>query len=143
MSQLPAVAKKVFYPCKKCETDRYQVVTAHLSLTSARLECEVCKTKNSFKLDEPKPRAKSRSRSAVPGKKSASTRASAHVARWTELRDKADGKPMPYNMKAAFEVGSVLQHPKFGLGFVVLATGQAIQVIFEDAERSLVHNRTN
>ncbi|MBX3021851.1 MAG: hypothetical protein KF799_09265 [Bdellovibrionales bacterium] len=139
MIQLPAVAKKVFYPCKKCETDRYQVVTAHTSATGARLECEVCKTKNTFKLEEPKT---TRARSTVPKKGSASTRAAAHVARWTELRDKTEGKPTPYTMKSAFEVGSVVQHPKFGVGFVVQITGQSIHVIFEDAERSLVHNRT-
>jgi hypothetical protein len=138
MTQLPAVAKKVFYPCKKCETDRYQVVVAHTSLSAARLECEVCHTKNAFKLEDV-----GKARSAVPKKKgSTGTRAAAHVARWTDLRDKNSGKPSSYNMKTSFEVGSVIEHPKFGLGFVVLATGQAIQVIFEDAERSLVHNRT-
>lgn len=138
MTQLPAVAKKVFYPCKKCGTDRYQVVTAHTTVNSARLECEVCKTKNAFKIEEPK----LRSRSAVPKKGSASSRAAAHVARWTELRDKTSGKAMPYNMKTSFEVGAMVEHPKFGLGFVVQMTGQSIHVIFEDAERSLVHNRT-
>lgn len=136
MVQLPAVAKKVFYPCKKCETDRYQVVLAHTSTTAARLECEVCKSKNAFKLEEPKLRA----RSAVP-KKTTGSRAAAHVARWTDLRDKNGEKPMPYTMKQSFEVGSVVEHPKFGLGFVVMANGQAIQVIFEDQERQLVHNR--
>lgn len=138
MTQLPAVAKKVFYPCKKCETDRYQVVVAHLSLTSARLECEVCKTKNNFKLEEPKT---TRARATVPKKSSTASRAAAHVAKWTQLRDNTTEKPKAYNMKMEFEVGASLQHPKFGLGFVVLATGQAIQVVFEDAERSLVHNR--
>lgn len=138
MTQIPAVAKKVFYPCKKCETDRYQVVLAHTSATTARLECEVCKSKNAFKVEEPK---LSRARSTTP-KRATAGRAAAHVARWTDLRDKTSGKPSPYNMKTSFEVGSVVEHPKFGLGFVVQTTGQAIQVIFEDAERSLVHNRT-
>lgn len=137
MTQLPAVAKKVFYPCKKCETDRYQVVTSHTSLSAARLECEVCKTKNAFKLEE----SKTAKRSTVPKKGSATNRAAAHVARWTDLREKTGDKPMPYTMKAEFEVGSVVEHPKFGVGFVVQTTGQAIQVIFQDQERSLVHNR--
>ena len=141
MTSLPAVAKKVFYPCKKCETDRYQVVLAHTSATTARLECEVCKSKNAFKVEEPKaPRAKSATAKA-PGKRATGARAAAHTARWTDLRDKTSGAASPYTMRASFEVGSVLEHPKFGLGFVVQQTGQAIQVIFEDAERSLVHNR--
>lgn len=136
MNQLPAVAKKVYYPCTKCEVDRYQVVLSHNSLTSAKLECEVCKSKNTFKLEEPK-----RTRTAVPKKPSARSKASNHVAKWTQLRDSNAEKPTPYTMKKNFEVGTTLEHPKFGLGFVVGTSGQAIQVVFEDEERQLVHNR--
>ena len=137
MIQLPTVAKKVYYPCTKCEADRYQVVLAHTSAITAKLECEVCKSKNTFRLEEPK-----RTRSAVPKKPSAKSKASAHVAKWTQLRDNNSEKPTAYNMKKAFEVGTTLEHPKFGLGFVINSNGQAIQVVFEDEERSLVHNRT-
>lgn len=136
MTSLPAVAKKIYYPCKKCGCERYQVVISHTGPTSARLECEVCKSKTAFKLEEPK-----RTRSAVPKKTSSKSRVASHVARFTELRDKNTDKPKPYNMKTVFEVGACLDHPKFGLGFVILCTGQAIQVVFEDEERSLVHNR--
>ena len=116
MNQLPAVAKKIYYACKKCGCERYQVVTAHTGPTSARLECEVCKTKTLFKLEEPK-----RTRSVVPKKPSTKSRVASHVARFTELRDKNEDKPKPYNMRTEFEVGAVLEHPKFGLGFVILA----------------------
>ena len=138
MTQLPTVAKKVYYLCNKCETDRYQVVLAHNSATSAKLECEVCKTKNTFKLEEPKRTL----RPAVPKKKtSTKSKASAHVARWTQLRDNNAEKPTSYNMKKGFEVGAALDHPKFGLGFAVNVSDAAIQVIFEDEQRQLVHNR--
>lgn len=139
MNQLPAVAKKVYFKCNKCDTDRYQVVVNHSSLTSAKLECEVCKSKNTFKLEEPK-----RPRTAVPKKAGATkskSKASTHVAKWTQLRDSIAEKPMSYNMKKGFEVGVALEHPKFGLGFVVNASDAAIQVIFEDEQRQLVHNR--
>jgi len=136
LKELPAVAKKIYFNCKKCGCERYQVVISHTGPTSARLECEVCKSKTMFKLEEPK-----RTRTAVPKKPSSKSRASTHVARFTELRDKNSEKPKPYNMKTSFEVGTVLEHPKFGLGFVILSSGAAIQVVFEDEERSLVHNR--
>ncbi len=139
MNQLPAVAKKVYFKCNKCETDRYQVVLSHTSLTSAKLECEVCKSKNTFKLEEPK-----RPRVAAPKKPGATkskAKGSTHVAKWTQLRDNNGDKPTSYNMKKGFEVGSALEHPKFGLGFVVNVSDAAIQVIFEDEQRQLVHNR--
>jgi hypothetical protein len=136
MTTLPAVAKKIYYPCKKCGVERYQVVMSHTGPMSARLECEVCKAKTVFKLEEPK-----RTRTAVPKKPSTKSRVANHVARFTELRDKNTEKPKSYNMKTEFEVGTVLEHPKFGLGFVINTSGAAIQVVFEDEERSLVHNR--
>lgn len=136
MTQLPAVAKKVYFKCNKCDTDRYQVVLSHTSATSAKLECEVCKSKNTFKLEEPK-----RARTAVPKKAGSKSKASTHVAKWTQLRDSNGEKPMSYNMKKGFEVGAALEHPKFGLGFVVNVSDAAIQVIFEDEQRQLVHNR--
>lgn len=140
MTQLPAVAKKVFVLCKKCDVDRYQVVLSHSSLTSARLECEVCKTKNVFTLE-----STTRSgRSAVAKKKtrlSEKAAAEQNKTKWVELCGTQDGQPSPYTMKAQFETGCSLNHPKFGLGFVIASTGQSIQVLFEDGERSLVHNR--
>ena len=138
-NQLPTVAKKVFHPCKKCETERYQVVLAHTSMTTAKLECEVCKTKNTLTLEDT-----SRVRTAIPKKPSAKAtkaKAASHTARWTGVRDTAAGNPAPYSMKKSFETGAALEHPKFGLGFVISANGQAIQVVFEDGERQLVHNR--
>ena len=134
--QLPTVAKKVFYTCKKCETERYQVVIAHATAKAARLECEVCKTKNLMTIDEPK-----RARATVPKKKAAATKVAKDLARWQQLRDTNSEKPLGYNMKMVFETGSALEHPKFGLGFVIHVSVAAIQVVFEDQERSLVHNR--
>lgn len=140
MIQLPTVAKKVYYPCSKCEADRYQVVLAQTSAITAKLECEVCKGKNTFRLEEPKNR-----RTAIPKKpataKSTKTKANAHTAKWTQLRDNTAEKATPYNMKKSFEVGTPVDHPKFGLGFVIDVNLSAIQVVFEDEERQLVHNR--
>jgi hypothetical protein len=137
MNQLPAVAKKVFYACAKCETDRYQVVMAHLTENTAKLECEVCKTKNSFKLEDPAKKF----RSTAAKKKPSKARAAKTAGRWADLSEKNNQTPSPYNMKASFETGSVLKHPKFGLGFVISVNGQSMNVIFEDAERALVHGR--
>lgn len=135
--KLPDVAKKVYYPCKKCEVDRYQVVISHTGPNGARLECEVCKTKNLYKLEEPK---RPRTSTAVK-KKSTRSKGASHTTKWTQLRDANSEKPTAYNMKKGFEVGAALDHPKFGLGFVVESNGQAIQVLFEDESRQLVHNR--
>lgn len=134
LNTLPPVARKVFYPCKKCEVDRYQVVLTHTDAKTAKLECEVCHSKNTMKIGPVSAKSKA-------GKAAAAGKPRGHKVRWEQLTQKPGISPVPYSMKTAFEVDSVIQHPKFGLGVVTALTNSSVQVVFEDQERSLVHNR--
>ena len=136
-TELPAVAKKIFHFCKKCNVDRYQVVLSHTNKTTAKLECEVCKSKSNFKLAAPK-----KPGSKVTVKKAGARKTASVATRWAEMKDKS-GEAVPYNMKSKFTEGAALKHPKFGLGFVTISQALSIQVLFEDEERNLVHNRGN
>ena len=133
LNTLPPVARKVYHPCNQCEVERYQVVLAHTNSKTARLECEVCHTKNTLKVGTP----------AKNSKKKTASKSSrgGHKVRWEELTQNASQDPAPYNMREAFEVETLIDHPKFGLGVVTALTTNSIQVVFEDQERSLVHNR--
>lgn len=134
---LPPVARKVYAVCKKCGVDRYHIVIAHTSSTAAKLQCEVCNAKSVYKLE-----GTSKKKKAANGEaKAPSARKSGSEKRWRDLKEKVTGTSAAYNMKSAFLPETSIQHPKFGLGFVVGVTPQAIQVVFEDGERSLVHNR--
>jgi hypothetical protein len=135
---LPPVARKVYSLCKKCGVDRYHIVIAHTSATAAKLQCEVCNAKSAYKLEGA---SKRKPKLTADGKPAASPRMTGSEKRWRELKEKNSGSSASYNMKAAFLPESSIQHPKFGLGFVVGVTPQAITVVFEDGERSLVHNR--
>ena len=133
---LPPVARKVYAECKKCGVDRYHIVIAHTSSTAAKLQCEVCNAKSAYKLEGTGKRKKADGTGATK-----SPRASGSEKRWRELKEKSKGTSAAYNMKNAYLPETSIQHPKFGLGFVVGVTPQSIQVVFEDGERSLVHNR--
>lgn len=136
---LPPVARKVYAECKKCGVDRYHVVLAHISATSAKMQCEVCNAKSTYKLESA---TKKRTKKNADGTEApVKTRLSGSEKRWRELKEKTPGTAAAYNMRAAFLPQTSIQHPKFGLGFVVGVTPQSIQVVFEDGERSLVHNR--
>ena len=50
-------------------------------------------------------------------------------------------KVQPYGMKSKFDVADAIQHSKYGLGFVTMATGDRIEVAFETGVLPLVHNR--
>lgn len=142
LTELPAVARNIHLPCKKCECDRYFVVVAHTSSTSAKVKCEVCGSTRTFKLEKPQAKKKT---SASSGTKSRSKKAAGPdpLQMWTELKDQIGvDHIVPYNMKSKYQLANAIEHPKFGIGFVTNATTEKIDVAFQEGGRSLVHNRT-
>ncbi|MBT4762432.1 MAG: hypothetical protein HOO06_12090 [Bdellovibrionaceae bacterium] len=134
IQELPAVAKTIYLPCKKCEVDRFFTVLAHKSEKSAKLECEACKAKKSFTIRKPK---------KIPTGRKRTVRKKVTIEeQWQQLNQKigsSDAKK--YNMKDNFDVNSAIDHGKFGLGFVTDSSAQKIEVLFQEFEKSLVHNR--
>ncbi|MGE3974235.1 MAG: hypothetical protein AB7F59_06895 [Bdellovibrionales bacterium] len=140
ITELPAVAQNVFISCKKCAAERYHKVLAHTTETSAKVQCEVCGSKKTFKLAKPKkatkPRKSSKRKDGKAGQMATPT--------WAVLKEQqASTAAQTYKMGDLYKLNTPIEHPKFGLGFVVLATPQRIDVVFEDGQRSLVHNRGN
>ena len=62
--------------------------------------------------------------------------------RFVELSGKLESaKAQPYRMASVYIVDSKIEHPKFGVGFVVASFPDKIEVAFEDANRNLVQGR--
>lgn len=135
--KLPPVAKSIFYFCKKCDAERYHTVLAHPTSISAKIECEVCKSKKTYKITEPK---KGRKKTAT--RKKRVTAEEAHKKEFDEIRVRVGiDDVQKYNMKEKFDSDSAIDHPKFGVGFITAALPDKIEVCFEDSQRILVHNR--
>lgn len=145
MHTLPPVAKSIFTFCKKCDADRYHVVLAHTTSTSAKIECEICKSKKTYSLPK-EGSAKSASGKALTGAAaakrtaSANARRSSHNNEYTMLMEN-DCETIPYTMKTKIPKSVKINHPKFGLGFVRDAVADKIEVVFSDEVRTLIHNR--
>ncbi len=141
MSQLtlPPVAKSFFMFCKKCNADRYHMVLAHTSATTAKTECEICKSKKSYSL----PKATStkvRKPGAVNSTKT--SRAKSHTGEYeNRIQNQQAKEAIPYSMKTLFVEKQKIQHPKFGTGFVQKAEIDRIDVIFADEVKVLIHNK--
>jgi hypothetical protein len=141
MAELPRVASNFYHFCKKCEHDRYHKVLAHTDSKTAKIECEVCHSKKTYKLSEGNTVAK---KAAGPKKSKvkAEAAASAHAQRYQELLDKVGEKKVePYRMGGMYNVDTKIEHPKFGVGFVLATMTDKIEVCFSDQVRSLVQNR--
>lgn len=134
---LPPVAKSFYTTCKKCNAERYHVVLAHTSATSAKIECEVCHSKKSYSIN--KKASKPKAPRAMSSTRVASAKAS-HAAQYEDLKNKS-GNSLKYSMKAQFKMNESLEHPKFGLGVVTQVFADKVEVCFSDEVRVLVHNR--
>ncbi len=55
------------------------------------------------------------------------------------IANASTGPAKPYRASARFAVGDTIEHPKFGLGSVLLIVDSKIDVRFADATRTLVH----
>jgi hypothetical protein len=140
LTELPAVARNINMFCKKCNVDRYFVVVAHTTATSAKTKCEVCGATKTFKLEAAKKPAKV-AKTKFGAKKVTRVKGPTPEELWTSLRDSSKSEAKPYNMKGKFDVDTAIQHPKFGLGFVRVSAIEKIEVAFQEGVRSLVHNR--
>lgn len=59
-----------------------------------------------------------------------------------ELSEKLTGlSPMPYRMTSEYTVNVLIEHPKFGQGYVFAVAPAKIDVAFQDSNRALVQNR--
>ena len=135
METLPEVAKNVYHPCSKCDTDRYHRVLTHLSPTEARLECEVCGSKRKLKIGNAVATKKKTTRKT---RKKGPT----HVEVWTELKEKySDLDPEVYSIRGAFRPDTLLDHPTFGIGVVTAIFPHKIEVCFEEGAKTLMHKK--
>lgn len=77
------------------------------------------------------------------GTKSAKQAEISHREVYCEMKEKFSSKEIKaYAMSKYFEVESPINHPKFGLGFVIKTNPDKIEVMFEGYFKNLVHNRT-
>lgn len=138
---LPAVAKTIHLPCKKCAVDRFFIVVAHSTPTSAKVKCEVCGSKKTYKLPSEK-KAKAPSTGIKKTRASAASAAAkvSHSQEYDKMVAEA-GDAKKYNMTQKFTAKQKVEHPKFGIGVVRTALPEKIEVLFQDEVRMLVHNR--
>ena len=134
MDTLPAVAKNFYYPCKKCDSERYHRVLAHLSSTEAKIECEVCGSKKKLNIGK---------KMATTKKKTTrKSKANAHLDTWNELKEKFSDLPTEiYSIRGGFRADTVIDHPTFGLGVVTESHKNKIEVCFEEGVKVLMHRR--
>lgn len=141
MSQLtlPPVAKSFYMFCKKCDADRYHMVLAHTNSTTAKTECEICKSKKNYSLPKT---TTGTTRKAGATNSTKTSRAKSHTGEYeNRIHNQQSKEAIPYSTKTLFLEKQKIQHPKFGIGFVQRTAIDRIDVIFSDEVKVLIHNK--
>jgi hypothetical protein len=134
---LPPVAKSFFTLCKKCGADRYHRVLAHTSTTSAKIECEICKSKRTYSLPKT-----GTSATKKPSTRAASARRTSHADEFnTLMANRGEEKGLPFSIRTKYELDQKIDHPKFGAGFVKNVLADRVDVMFQDELKTLIHNK--
>lgn len=153
MIALPLVASNIHIDCKRCAQKRYHKVLAHVTEASIKVECEVCHSKKTYKMNEGKDTVKAAkaakgatktAKSKKPSKRAPKGPSQTEIqnAKFKELFEKnSTSKPQPYRMANIYTVDTKIEHPKFGVGFVSVSLPDRIEVVFEDVNRNLVQGR--
>lgn len=116
-----------------------------------RVLCLTCNKQHNFR----RPKAegagtssgveKSASSSAKSSKKSAAAapKTPSPAREWqTNVADRDSSDFVPYSIHTTFEPGQLVDHPKFGWGYVKeTLAAQKLCILFKDGPRTLVHGR--
>ncbi|MCP4912339.1 MAG: hypothetical protein GY909_04405 [Oligoflexia bacterium] len=134
------VGKEVLSYCNKCKlTLAHIIVTMKTVSTIGKVECKTCKATHAYK----DPSAVKATKTKTGGlKRKASKKTESISDMWLELVSKATSQSQKYSPRTEFKQGDVIDHPKFGPGFIdKLIDNDKIQVIFRHEIKTLIHNK--
>jgi hypothetical protein len=132
------VAENVMTLCMKCEMELNHVVVAHnAGGIVERVKCHTCGTEHKYRPDK-KTATKRASKKSI----SIQTQEVDLTKTFERLSKKfKEKKPLPYSMAGSFKNNDVIDHKTFGMGIVISASHDKMEVAFSDEPRILVCNR--
>ncbi len=130
------IAQNVTTMCTKCEMELNHVVVAHDSGgTVERVKCLTCGSEHKYRPDKKRASKKA-------AKKSTITQEVDFTKTFEELAEKfKEKKPLPYSMSGSFKNEDVIDHKTFGMGVVMSASHDKMEVAFSGGLRILACNR--
>lgn len=130
--------KEVLSLCTKCKlTLAHIIVSMKNHQTIGKVICNTCKTTHAHK--DPSSVKKKTSISSLTRKRQ--NESERKVSLWANAMKDNGKKHQAYSIKAHFELGDIIDHPKFGSGVVDrIFDSNKMEVVFESDMRILIHN---
>lgn len=116
--------------CTKCRRNTNHIIVAIAAEVPVKVECNTCKRQHKFR--PPSTVKTATTRRTVDPK-------AAERKEWQELQPEMDNsQAVEYSMNSTFKVGSLVNHPVFGLGVVQRQGGtHKVEVLFEDGKKTM------
>lgn len=125
--------------CTSCRLNLNHRVVAMVGEAAKRVQCLTCNKQHNYRAPrtEDAPKAKA----AGASKTKASARVPAYRKEWEGYVEEVDESDfVPYSTHSSLEVGQLIEHAKFGRGYVKESMGaQKVSVLFADGARTLIH----
>ncbi len=109
-----------------------------------RVLCLTCNKQHNFRRPKAEGASASSTTTTKTAKKaSASPKLTGTVREWqANVGDRDSAEFVPYSIHSTFEPGQLVNHPKFGSGYVKeTMASQKLCILFKDGPRTLVHGR--
>lgn len=129
------VAKDIITICSRCDLELNHIVVRHnIKGIVDRVKCHTCGFEHKYKPIKkkaaPKAKRKVSTRKKTPEKE--------YIA-WMEKNSNVT--TVPYNMKASFSEGDVIDHKTFGKGLIKGVSFERIEVLFHNSIKTLAANK--
>lgn len=136
-----SVGKEVKSYCGSCKLSLWHVVVAmNPDGSVARVKCNTCKGMHNFK--DPSAGVIKKISKTTTGVKKTPVSSQSAKDLWDQQAKVNTKKSKAYSIQSKFDKGDVIEHAKFGIGFVQSVSNDKFEVLFQDDLKTLVHNRT-
>jgi len=129
----PKVGGEIDAFCTKCRMTLAHTILAMVGSKAVRVQCNTCSGQHSYRT-EGRNRERGTARAPTPRKEVISFE--------QRLSERGTGAAQPYTPRETFAVDALINHPTFGLGFVLTVRDEKIDVAFKGMQKTLVHGRT-
>ena len=127
-----SAGNEVLAYCGKCKLKlAHTIIVMKTEETPDKVKCNTCKSAHAFK------------ENATRRRKTTTTRGKKATAfdQWQEKVSNSTEPSVKYSPKTNFDIGQLVDHPKYGTGVVERKIdGNKIEILFEKTLKTLMHN---
>ena len=126
------VGKDIISYCGRCKLKlSHLIIALKESGQPARVQCNTCSSTRGYTVAKPKTTRKKVTRAkAIPLKEV-----------WEKKLVELNKDPITYSIKKSFKFDDVIEHPKFGIGYVSGTLNKKIEVTFSYEVKQLIHEK--